>query len=372
MREHEGEVAEQQQEPVVDDLGHRGGVVHHERGGARADQQGHEHPHERGGQESFPDRRSCPRPGRHPRACWAPVAGLAGGDRLRLTVLVRSVGVVVEHVGSLSSGRPPGPACAQSSERLQAVLGTDVLRRDADRPPLMAGTGAASSAASAARARTHSRSATRLSQGTSQSPGSCPVRRSAMTRRSARRAVARATSSAADARVWPGTTNSRGISIRDSQVARSSSTRTSIDSSTRVTPSWSRSAAAGIRGQLGARHEHLPLEPQDERGELGRGRRGYPGAQLRSGAAKSCHGFIDGAVGLDDEVVLGNPAAVQQPCGAVIAATRGHGTVSDARPASSCRRAHRLTTSGRRRAGPSARPAGSPCSRAPRPPRPPP
>ena len=40
--------------------------------------------------------------------------------------------------------------------------------------------------------------------------------------------------------------------------------------------------------------------------------------------------LIDGAVRLDREVVLGHPAAVEQARGAVVATSRGHGTVRDA------------------------------------------
>jgi hypothetical protein len=65
-------------------------------------------------------------------------------------------------------------------------------------------------------------------------------------RRSARRSTLRATSSAAEAAVSPGTMNSRGISTVDSQCARSVSTAFSIASDTRVTESFRRETKVGL------------------------------------------------------------------------------------------------------------------------------
>ncbi len=192
-----------------------------------------------------------------------------------------------------------------------------------------------------------------------------PVRPSAMTRRSARRMVARATSSAADARVSPGTMNSRGISMRDSQVARSlldprehrvrrrgsrrpGAARPRRDS--RPAPHRPRTALAGGAGpgrrarptrrgslppaarcdQLGA--SHAQRRDRSRRWCRTPRPRGRPWPPGRRTAARSCRRRRD----------------------------RWRRRCPRCRPGPLDRRAHRLTTSGRRRADPSARPAGSP------------
>ena len=73
--------------------------------------------------------------------------------------------------------------------------------------------------------------------------------------------------------------------------------------------------AVGVRGQVGPDHEELALEAQDQGGGLGVG-------SERPGHAERGHGLVDAAVGLGGGVGLGDPAAVQQAGGAVVARLR--------------------------------------------------
>ena len=119
-------------------------------------------------------------------------------------------------------------------------------------------------------------------------------------------------------------------------------------------------AMVGVGRQLGADGEQLALEPQDHLAEPAEVRRQGPvlglHAKLGPGHAERRDGLVDGAVGLGAQVVLADAVAAEQEAGgAVVAAARRHGAVERERRARHSR--SRLTTSGPRRAGPSARPA---------------
>jgi hypothetical protein len=82
--------------------------------------------------------------------------------------------------------------------------------------------------------------------------------------------------------------------------------------------------------------------------------------ELGAGETEDRDGLVDRAVGLGARVVLADPlAAVQQAGRAVVAAAGGDGGVEIERSVGRSGTAT-ATTSGRRRADPSARPAGSP------------
>ena len=82
-------------------------------------------------------------------------------------------------------------------------------------------------------------------------------------------------------------------------------------------------AASG--GQLGAHGEQLALQPEQTLGTL------RVGGQ-RPGQAQRGHGFVEAAVRLGVEIVLGNAAAVEQPGLTRVAAAGddrvGHAAVS--------------------------------------------
>ena len=125
-------------------------------------------------------------------------------------------------------------------------------------------------------------------------------------------------------------------------------------------------AGAGVGGQLRPDHEQLALDAEDlliEPGECRAGlRRRRQRPQLRPGQAERRDGLVHGAIGLGPQVVLRHAlAAVEERGGAVVATPgRDGGVVVEGVVG------HRagvadgtaITTSGRRRADPSARPAG--------------
>ena len=122
----------------------------------------------------------------------------------------------------------------------------------------------ADSARSAARAKTQTRSARRLRYGIRSVAGHVARRGSVTARRSARRRIVRASSSAALVGVSPGTTNSLGISMLASSSRRSPR---------RPRPSLGRDPGlavleavpgVGVGGQLRADDEQLALEAQDQ------------------------------------------------------------------------------------------------------------
>ena len=199
-----------------------------------------------------------------------------------------------------------------------------------------------------------------------------PVRRPRATppRRSARRRIVRATSSAALSAVSPGTTNSWGMTICASSSRSCVSIAETIAAETRVRPSTWRSQASGFVASSAAatnRSRWMPrmIAPTRADGAVGLGVLGGG-----PGDAERGDGLIDRAVGLGPKVVLADALAAEQESGraGVALAGRDRGVEAGARRAGGGRIAeavrpvgHRgVTTSGPRRADPSARRAGSP------------
>ena len=189
-------------------------------------------------------------------------------------------------------------------------------------------------------------------------------------RRSARRSTVRANSRAALTRDSPGTTNSRGISIRLSISWSASSTPSTIAAETRVSPSTWRPQAWGLVASSAAATNNSrwkrrirsasPREARAQAAVLGLG------LELGPGEAKRRHGFIDRAVCLGPEIVLPDAvAAEEQPRGPVVALAGGDQRINRANgrrraiaASAIVGRRGPVTTSGPLHAGPSAPPAG--------------
>ena len=147
-------------------------------------------------------------------------------------------------------------------------------------PGFRDGVAALDSARSAARAKTHSRSARRFRYGMRFGPGTWPARWRATARRSARRRIVRASSRAALVGVSPGTTNSLGIAmlrLELDEVALQVLDHRLGHAGPAVLEAI---PGLGVGGQLGADHEQLALEAEDQRA---RARRDRP-AGCRCGA----------------------------------------------------------------------------------------
>ena len=119
-------------------------------------------------------------------------------------------------------------------------------------------------------------------------------------------------------------------------------------------------ASVGVGRELRADREQLALEPQQQLAEAADvGRQDAVlrlHAELGAREAEGRDGLVDRAVGLGPQVVLADAvAAEQEPGAAIVAAAGRHGAVERERGTRHPRSA--LTTSGPRRAGPSARPA---------------
>ena len=141
---------------------------------------------------------------------------------------------------------------------------------------------------------------------------------------------------------------------------------------TRVPPSSSRSQASGVvassapttNSSRWSRRMTSARSPKP----AGRGRRSWSlSAELGAGQPERGDGLVDRAVGLGPGVVLGDARAAEQQAGRAVVAAAGRDgeSIVSAGAAGgavgvSDRVGGPLTTSGRRRADPSARPAGSP------------
>ena len=199
-----------------------------------------------------------------------------------------------------------------------------------------------------------------------------PVRRrsSATARRSARRRIVRATSRAALTWVSPGTTNSRGITMLPSRSAAARPSRS---------PSPSR-RGCGLPPGDPTRRGWWRVRRPPRTGPAGSARIvggdarpiGARGVHVAAGCAGQPEGrnrFVDRAVGLRPEVVLSDPLPAEQEAGRAGVALagrdggvepgRGRFGAGASRPVRAVRH-RRVTTSGPRRADPSARRAGSP------------
>src|SRR4029078_10397812 len=129
-------------------------------------------------------------------------------------------------------------------------------------------------------------------------------------------------------------------------------------------PALLRSRGARLARQLGGGDEQLALEAEEDPRQLPEPdvQRAEPvlDAELGAGDAEGRDGLFDRAVGLRPEIVLADAVATEeQPGRAVVAAACGDRGLEHRLPVLVRHRsAGCVTTSGRRRAGPSARPAG--------------
>ena len=156
----------------------------------------------------------------------------------------------------------------------------------------------------------------------------------------------------------------RDVASASRSIASSPST---IAALTRVTPSCWRSQAPGLVASSAAatnssRCSRRMMSGSSPKPAVERPRRSLSPSWARAMPERG-DGLVDRAVGLGPEVVLGDPLAAEQQAGrAVVAAARRDGGCggSVGRVGIGHRRVGSVTTSGRRRADPSARPAGSP------------
>ena len=186
------------------------------------------------------------------------------------------------------------------------------------------------SACSAARARIQRRSARRLRYGTTYPAGRRPSRTRVTARRSARRTKVRASS-----RVRAGPRLARDHELVGQLDARLALPKQAVQPRDHrradPCPVVLRSiSGVGIRRQLGADHEQVPLDAQDDLSEPTRRRRQASAhamhAELRAGDTEGCDGLVDGSVCLGASVVLGDPLAAEEQARRPVIATAGrHG-----------------------------------------------
>ena len=267
-REDQTELREEQHEPVVDHPLEGVLVVHHEAGRAGA-QSSPEHPDEAGREEALARDGGSADLDATARGVLGPLPGGAGRNRSAPSRLAGSasrlvaiglVGILVEHCSRvLSVGRPARRSRDKSSDLCHPALPGDprMLRRT----------------------RRHGRSLLRLLGGARQHPeevgepvqiGQQPLPREVPLPLERGRATFGAPRDGpgdlegAETSVSPGTTNSRGITMRASCSARSSSSPTSIGSSTRVDAVLESLTGVGVRRELRGHYEELPLQAKDE------------------------------------------------------------------------------------------------------------